>query len=55
MIDTSDILYLKRGMDITGEVVIELLKLDAAANNKKEESYCVGYHLTIDNDYDFKS
>jgi hypothetical protein len=31
------------------------LKLDAAANNKKEESYCVEYHLTIDNDYDFKS
>jgi|APGre2960657404_1045060.scaffolds.fasta_scaffold00217_10 outer membrane protein len=35
VIDASNMLYSKGGMDITGEVVIELLKLDAAAINKK--------------------
>jgi hypothetical protein len=28
-------LYTKGGMDITAEVIVELLKLDAAAINKK--------------------
>ncbi|MCF8408251.1 MAG: OmpH family outer membrane protein [Crocinitomicaceae bacterium] len=35
VIDASNMLYSKGGMDITGEVVVELLKLDAAAINKK--------------------
>ena len=35
VIDASNMLYSKGGMDITGEVIIELLKLDAAAINKK--------------------
>ena len=35
VIDASNMLYSKGGMDITGEVVVELLKLDATAINKK--------------------
>jgi outer membrane protein len=35
VIDASNMLYSKGGMDITSEVVVELLKLDAAAINKK--------------------
>jgi outer membrane protein len=35
VIDGSNMLYTKGGMDITSEVVVELLKLDAAAINKK--------------------
>jgi Skp family chaperone for outer membrane proteins len=35
VIDASNMLYSKGGMDITGEVVVELLKLDASAINKK--------------------
>jgi outer membrane protein len=35
VIDASNMLYSKGGMDITGEVIVELLKLDAAAINKK--------------------
>jgi outer membrane protein len=35
VIDGSNMLYTKGGMDITAEVIVELLKLDAAAINKK--------------------
>jgi outer membrane protein len=35
VIDGPNMLYTKGGMDITTEVVVELLKLDAAAINKK--------------------
>ena len=35
VIDGPNMLYTKGGMDITSEVVVELLKLDAAAINKK--------------------
>jgi outer membrane protein len=35
VIDGSNMLYTKGGMDITSEVVVELLKLDATAINKK--------------------
>jgi outer membrane protein len=35
VIDASNLLYSKGGTDITSEVIIELLKLDAAAINKK--------------------
>jgi outer membrane protein len=35
VIDGSNMLYTKGGMDISSEVVVELLKLDAAAINKK--------------------
>lgn len=35
VIDGSNMLYTKGGMDITAEVIVELLKLDAAALNKK--------------------
>jgi outer membrane protein len=35
VIDGSNMLYTKGGMDITSEVVVELLRLDAAAVNKK--------------------
>lgn len=34
VIDESVTLYFKGGMDITGEVIIELLRLDAEANKK---------------------
>ncbi|MBM3451977.1 MAG: OmpH family outer membrane protein [Bacteroidetes bacterium] len=35
VIDGSNMLYTNGGMDITAEVLVELLKLDAAAINKK--------------------
>jgi len=35
VIDASNLLYSKGGSDITSEVIVELLKLDAAAINKK--------------------
>jgi outer membrane protein len=35
VIDGSNMLYTKGGIDITAEVIVELLKLDAAALNKK--------------------